>query len=199
MKKQIVVIHGGNAFENYDEYLEHLKNKELTLERFATKGWKNNLNEELGNNYQVLNPQMPNAQNARYIEWKIWFEKLIPLLDEEIIFVGHSLGGIFLAKYLSENVYPKKIKATFLVAAPFNTKNQHPLVDFIITNDLSKFAKQSSLITIYHSKDDEIVPYSNVLDYKNALPNSVLHEFEHRRHFNEENFPELVAEIKKLK
>lgn len=198
MKKQVLVIHGGNAFETYDEYLSYLKNREVTLEELGYKDWKKNLVEVLGGTYQVITPLMPNFKNARYIEWKIWFEKIVPLLSDEVVLIGHSLGGLFLAKYLSENEYPKKIKATFLVAAPFNTKDKHPIVDFVLSDDLSKFAKQGGTISIYHSKDDKTVPYSSALDYKDALPNATLYTFENRDHFRQEEFPELVEEIKRL-
>jgi uncharacterized protein len=198
MKQQVLVIHGGNAFETHEEYISYLQNAEVTLERIQFKDWKKNLSGALGEHFEVIAPQMPNAMNARYAEWKIWFEKLIPLLHDEIIFIGHSLGGIFLAKYLSENVYPKAIKATFLIAAPYNTENEHPLVDFIITKDLSLFEKQGGIISLYHSTDDFIVPYSNFIAYQNVLPNARAYSFDDKNHFLQAAFPELVVEIQKL-
>ena len=198
MKQQVVIIHGGNAFETYEEYLEDLKTTELTVERLLSKGWKANLAQELGDAFFVLAPKMPNAQNARFLEWKIWVEKLIPLLEEDVIFVGHSLGGIFLVKYLAENAYPKKIKATFLVAAPYNTPTRHSLVDFTIITHLDSFAKQAGEIYLYHSKDDMVVPFENVKRYGKDLPNAHVAVFEERGHFNEESFPELVEEVKKI-
>jgi len=161
MKQQILTIHGGSASETYEEYLEELRTREVFLDRMRGGGWKENLQKVLGEEYDVLLPKMPNATNARYAEWKIWFEKIIPLLDNEIIFIGHSLGAIFLVKYLAENNCPKKIKATMLVAPPYNTPEIHSLVDFNIETDLGKFAEQGGKIFIYHSKDDEIVPFSN--------------------------------------
>src|SRR4051812_18846652 len=113
MKQQILVIHGGDTFETYEEYIRDLKKSKLDLNQIRKVGWKQNLAKKLGKNFDVLSPKMPNALNARYKEWEIWFEKIIPLLDKNIVLVGHSLGGIFLVKYLSENSFPKKIKATF--------------------------------------------------------------------------------------
>ncbi len=69
---------------------------------------------------------MPNKTNAQFEEWKIWFEKFIPFLNDGVILVGHSLGGVFLAKYLSENKFPKKIGGVFLVSAVYE-KNQKGL------------------------------------------------------------------------
>jgi predicted alpha/beta-fold hydrolase len=47
---------------------------------------------------------MPNKLNARYHEWKIFFEGILSKLDreDEITLVGGSLGGCFLLKYFSE-------------------------------------------------------------------------------------------------
>lgn len=199
MAQQILVINGGNAFETYDEYLDYLKNKELTLEELNYKGWKDRLSENLGNGYKVFNPRMPNDKNARYAEWKIWFEKFLPLLDHDLILIGHSLGGIFLTKYLSENKIDKNILATFLVAAPFNTTGKHPLVDFVISENISGLAKQGGQIFIYHSSDDKVVPYSNCEDYKKALPNATIRVFETNGHFHQTEFPEIIDDIKSIK
>lgn len=103
-----------------------------------------------------------------------------------------------MAKYLSENEYPKKIKAVFLVAPPYNTKDIHPLVDFILSTSLNKFSKQAKEIFIYHSKDDQVVPFSNCLDYQKDLPEAYIKVFEDRQHFNQESFPEIVEDIKSL-
>jgi len=198
-KQQIVVIHGGSAFETYEEYLQDLRAREPSMERILRKDWKASLNDALGDNYLVLNPKMPNPDNAKYSEWKIWFEKLISIFDDETIMIGHSLGGIFLVKYLSENDYPKKIKATFLVAAPYNTESQHPLADFNIEKDLSGLIKQGGSIFIYHSRDDEVVPFSNCERYKKELPGATLRIFEDRQHFNQKDFPEIVEDLKLIK
>ncbi len=196
--KQIVVIHGGNAFEKYEEYIDFLQTKEVSLERLRSRDWKSTLGDELGENFDVLTPKMPNPSNARYNEWQIWFKRLVPLFDDQVIFVGHSLGGIFLAKYLSENVYPKTILATFLIAAPFNTPVNHPLVDFNLTEPFDKFADQGGKIMLFHSNDDKIVYPDNVFLYKEALHNAEVKLFEGKGHFNSPDFPELVEEIRKI-
>jgi len=198
MKQQILIIHGGDASNTYDEYLENLKSWDITLDRIRTKGWKSNLQTTLGENFDVLNPKMPNAQNARYAEWKIWFEKIIPLLGDEVILVGHSLGAIFLTKYLSENKFPKNIKALMLISPPYNTPSVHPLADFVLTMPLSKIADQVDKIILFHSKDDKVVPFTNAEHYLNDLPNIELITFKNRGHFNQEEFPEIVEKIKLL-
>jgi len=144
MTQQILVIHGGTSFDVYEDYIAYLKNKEISLEKIrSSKDWKDSLSPQLGQNFDVFTPKMPNGMNARYLEWRLWLEKIIPLLDNNIILIGHSLGGIFLAKYLSENLFSKTIKATILVAAPFdNANSEESLVDFALPKSLGKFANQ---------------------------------------------------------
>ena len=200
MKKQVVVIHGGDAFDTYQEYVSFLKrwNIDFTDYQNPRTGWKKTLGKALGTRYEVITPDMPNKINAKYAEWKIWFEKFVPHLRSGVVLVGHSLGGIFLAKYLSKNSFPKKIKATFLVAAPSNAPKRHPLADFVLKKSLAKFAVQGGSIVLYHSTDDQIVPLSNVQHYQKALPNAKVVIFKNRGHFNQKTFPELVRAIKKL-
>ncbi len=201
MKKQVVAIHGGDTFDTYEEYLLFLKTFEVDLEYFKnTKGWKDVLDQALGSEYEVIRPRMPNASNAKYSEWKIWFEKLIPLLEDGVILIGHSLGGIFLAKYLAENIFPKKIRATFLVAAPFDSSDaDYSLADFTLPASLSKLTLQGGAITLYHSSDDGVVPFGDFEKYKKVLPGAAAVAFADRQHFNQETFPELVRAIKDLK
>jgi uncharacterized protein len=198
MKHQVIVIHGGEAFDTYQEYIKSLEYYEFDLTRMQSKGWKSGLNKRLGKKFDVIQPRMPNASNARYKEWKIIFEKLIPHLGPNAIFVGHSLGAIFLVKYLSENDFPQKIQAVLLIAAPYNTKEKHPLADFNLGKSLSRFIMQAGSIYLYHSKDDKVVPISNFNAYKKLLPSAEVRLFTNKGHFNQEEFPELIKDIKSL-
>lgn len=199
MKQQVVVIHGGSAFKDRKKYLKYLATKPVDKSYFnPSKDWKRGLQQALGSKFEVLLPQMPNKTNARYEEWEIWFRRMFPFVNNNVILVGHSLGGIFLAKYLSENKFPKKIKAVVLLSAPYNTKKRHPFVDFNLNEKFSKFISQSRKIFIIHSMDDKVVDYKEALEYTNALPGAELVTFKNRGHFNQEKFPELVEKIKSL-
>jgi predicted alpha/beta hydrolase family esterase len=143
---------------------------------------------------------MPNSMNAKYKEWKIMFEKLFPFFKNNLILLGHSLGGIFLAKYLSENKFPRKIKATFLVAAPYDDKTtKDSLGDFKLPKKLDKFQKQGGKIFLYQSKDDLSVSLVDLKKYKKSLPEAEVVMFRKKGHFNQVEFPEIVKDIKRLK
>lgn len=199
MKKQLILIHGGMTFDNRKDYLTWLKNLEIDLDFYRREGWHGSLRKKLGKNFDVLLARMPNATSAKYQEWEIIFDKMAPLLEENVILIGHSLGAIFLAKYLSENQFPKKIRATFLIAPPHDDKKLHEsLADFNLPKSLAGLAEQGGRIFLYHSQDDPTVPYSHSLKYKKSLPKAVLKTFKNRGHFNQPEFPELVREIKGL-
>jgi hypothetical protein len=193
MQKQIVVIGGGDTFKTYKEYISYLKNIKLDFKKLKIKRWKETLDEKLGDNFEVLNMKMPNSANAKYNEWKIMFKKSLPFLKNSVILLGHSLGGIFLAKYLSENKFPRRIKATFLVSAPYYT-----LGDFKLPKKLDKFQKQGGKIFLYHSKNDPVVPFVDLGKYGKALPEAKISVFKNRKHFDQTKFPELVRDIKNL-
>ncbi len=198
MKKQVVVIHGGDTFETYEEYLNFLRGYEIDIERYKSdkRDWKPWLRQRLGSDYEVILPIMPNKTNARFDEWKIWFEKFIPFLHDNVLLIGHSLGGTFLAKYLSENQFKKKIKAVFLVGAVYGRDSEgYSLVSFTLPTNLNL---QTETIYLYHSKDDSVVPFSALEQYKKALPNAQIRIFEDRGHFNQEEFPELAQDILNL-
>ena len=198
MKKQIIIIHGGDTFDTYKQYISFLKSFKIDFEKMINKGWKDNIEKGLGKGFEVVLPKMPNAFNAKYLEWKIWFEKIIPFFENKVVLIGHSLGGIFLAKYLSENKFPKEILATFLVAAPYNNKDSdYSLADFTLKKDLGLLQSQSGKLFVYQSQDDDVVPFVDFEKYKKALPNANFRKFNNRGHFNQKNFPEIIQEIQK--
>lgn len=199
MKQQVLVIHGGDTFGTREEYIKFLREHELDFERLTRAGWKENLRPDLGEDYELILPQMPNKTNGTYEEWGIMFEKLIPFLRDNLVLAGHSMGGSFLAKYLSENELKPRVKATFLIAAPFGDNlPEYELYSFSLPKNLDGFARQAGKVYIFHSSDDPVVPLHDSSDYENAVPNSELKVFTDRGHFSQEHLPELVEAIKKL-
>ena len=200
-KQQIIFIHGGESFNSYEQYISFIKKVPLYDLDNSTKSlsWYKHLYDFLPDSeYEIFSLKMPSKENAKYNEWKIWFERHIPYLKEDLILIGHSLGGIFCAKYLSENNLNIKINQLHLVAPPYNDENEiEQLDDFKITEFPKDFFKINiDEIHIYHSTDDTVVPISESETYHAALPGSQLHIFNDRFHFLDETFPELFENIK---
>ncbi len=205
MKKQILYIHGGEAFSNYDNYLEHLRTIPIDdplNEAPPRKKWKMWLKEKLQDTHEMYMPSMPSPGNAKYNEWKIWFERYFEFLREDVILIGHSQGGYFLAKYLSENTMPAKVKAVYLLAAPFCREDSggEDGGDFEFEpNNLHKLEEQCEKVFIYHSKDDFVVPYEHGLKFKEKLPEAVFVTFNDKNHFLDEELPEILDSIHELR
>ena len=196
---QVVVIHGGDSFNTYEEYLSYLKNKIIQSPDYfkGRRDWKTTLQDTLGEAYEVFFPMMPNKRNARYIEWKIWFEKLVPFLTDNVVLIGHSLGASFLVRYLAEKRFPKRIGAVFLVSAAYEDfEDQNRSKEFAAPKTLELFQNQVDKIFLYQSKDDPVIPFSELAKYQAALPNATARVFTDRGHFNQDTFPELIADIK---
>lgn len=197
-KTQVLLIHGGMTFKNRQDYLRFLKTREVSLgKRISWSG--DYLDKKLGKDFEITRPRMPLQDNAKYEEWKIHFERYVPKLQDNCILVGSSLGGIFLAKYLSENKFPKKILSTFLVCPPFdNTVKGEDLVGgFKLKSDLSLIERNSKNFHLLFSADDNVVPVSHAKKYEKKLKDADIVIYPSKSgHFQISEFPEIVKMIK---
>ncbi|PIR85243.1 hypothetical protein COU15_01735 [Candidatus Kaiserbacteria bacterium CG10_big_fil_rev_8_21_14_0_10_45_20] len=202
-KQQVIVVHGGGSYAGIprETLVEELKNKEIDLERLRRKeDWKAELRFTLGDAYDVLYPTMPNRDLPLYAEWEALFDRVLDVVDTNIILVGHSLGGMFLMKYFSEHTVQKKVKGLFSVSAPYNGEGDRwrfEKSNFIVGDDLSNIQRADSVF-LYHSHDDRVVPFSELEKYKEKLPDAVVRELDGRGHFNTKEFPEIVEDIRGL-
>ena len=193
--KQVLIIHGGNSFSHYKDYLEYLKNSAIHYDRIKPqKSWKTWTAEQM-HDTDVLLPTFPNGSNAVYDEWKIYFEKLIPFLEDDVQLVGHSLGAMFLAKYLSENPLVKPVKRIVLIAGGYDDDSNEDLGSFKVTSakNINFSAREVYLL---HSKDDPVVSFSELAKFQADLPSAIVHIFSNYGHFNTETFPELLEILK---
>jgi len=193
--KQVIIIHGGNSFNSYESYIEDLANQEIDFERLRPqKKWKTDLPQQMPD-ADVLLPTFPNRDNAVYNEWKIYFEKLVPFFGDDVRLVGHSLGAMFLAIYLNENKLPKTVRQLILIAGGYNDESIEDYGSFKVETARGA-SKNAEKIHLFHSKDDPVVPFTELAKYQADLPNAVSHVFEDRGHFNSETFPELLELLK---
>lgn len=201
MSLQLLYIHGGQSFSNYAAFLEQLRTCEIR-DPLGEKPvrWSEKLRDELGEEWDVYMPSMPNKQNAKYEEWKIWFERYCEFLSDGAYLIGWSQGGFFLTKYLIENPAPVAIARLYLIAAPFEADDfgGEDGGDFAFdTSRVGELAEKVSNITVVHSTDDPVVPVTHAQKYAASLPTAEFVQFQDRNHFLQESFPELIAHIKK--
>ncbi|MBT4596369.1 MAG: hypothetical protein HOC95_00185 [Candidatus Diapherotrites archaeon] len=195
---QVFLVHGGMTFRNKKEYIHYLKTRNISIEKKIS--WHDlYLEKNLGKNFEIIKPRMPLQDNSKYSDWKIYFERHFPFLKDDLILIGGSLGGIFLAKYLSENKFPKKILSAFLVCPPFdNTVIGEELVGgFKLKSNLSLLEKNCKNLYLMFSKDDETVPVSHAEKYAKKLEKAKVIIYENKNgHFKVPTFPEIIKLIK---
>ncbi len=194
--KQIWFIHGGHTFNSYGRYMNSLKSLELDYNRFKLpqKKWRDWLAEQMPD-ADVLLPAMPNGHNAKFDEWKIYFEKLIPLFSDDVVLIGHSLGAMFLSKYLNANPLPEKVKKIILVSGAYDDETIEDCGSFKTTS-AKNLIKSSDDIHLFHSQDDPAVPFSELAKFQADLPNAKSHIFTDRGHFLDPEFPEMLELLK---
>ena len=186
------------TFKNRKDYLKYLKEREVSIEE--KKRWHGEyLKSQLGRNFEIIKPGMPLAEDAKYEDWKIHFERHFPFMRDGIILVGMSLGGIFLAKYLSEHKFPQKIMSTYLICPPFDdTIPGEDLVGgFKLKSDLSLLENNSGNLHLMFSEDDDVVPITHAEKYRKKLSGAKIIIYKSKNgHFQIAKFPEIIRMIK---
>ncbi len=203
MKPFLIYINGGTTFRKRKDYLDYLKNKEITLKEF--KNWSGEyLEENLSIYFQIIRIKMPCKERSNYKEWKIIFEKYLELLKKEkrpVVFLGYSLGAMFLVKYFSENKVGLKILSIHLIAPSFDEKNSIEELSggFKLRKNLSLLTQQIKNLYFYFSEDDLIVPLYHKERYQEKFPQAKFFVFKDKNgHFRVEKLSELIRNLTKI-
>ncbi|HWQ60408.1 MAG TPA: alpha/beta hydrolase [Candidatus Fimivivens sp.] len=198
-KKQIVFIHGGDVFADRHEVVDYLREvwqlRDPLWSLEPKPYWRDAIARRFFERADIFMPEMPNKLDARYTEWEAWFDRHVPLFRDDLILIGSSLGGIFLAKYLATRTLPVSVRLLALVAAPFDDESRESLGDFRLPRNLDGISRQAEQILLFHSKDDPVVPFTEVEKYARALSGAEAVMLDGRGHFMTEDFPELSDRI----
>lgn len=139
-------------------------------------------------------PEMPDAHEPDYGKWKKEFERFY--IDKNTILVGHSCGGGFLLRWLSENnINPAKL----LLVAPWidpEKEKTTDFFDFVIDKNLLKRTR----IELFMSHDDANDIISSIKIIRDNLPDISIEKFNSKGHFTFNDmktveFPELLSAI----
>lgn len=137
-------------------------------------------------------PEMPDAYKPDYEKWKNEFEKFD--IDENTVLIGHSCGGGFLVRWLTEN----KIKINKLVlVAPWVDPDREKTTDFFNFSIDSGLKERAGEIHIFVSENDENNVLKSVEFISKTLSNAKIHKFMDKGHFTYSEmktveFPELL-------
>lgn len=140
-------------------------------------------------------PEMPDAYLPNYNKWAKKFE--IFDINEETILVGHSCGGGFLLRWLTEN----KVKVgNVVLVAPWLDPERSKTVSFFKFKIDPNVIMRSSKLKVFVSSDDEDDVLVSVKQIQEAIPNIFVRRFQGLGHFTEgemrrKDFPEILEEL----
>ncbi|HTE28204.1 alpha/beta hydrolase [Flavitalea sp.] len=154
------------------------------------------IKDNLSTDYQIIAPIMPHPEDPDYKSWKLFLKEIFKIMDDDMILIGHSLGGSVLLKFLSEEKPPQRIKSLYLVAVPFWGLEDWEVDEFQLTEDFAENLPPIPSINIYHSKDDEIVSPHHAERYAAELPGAVYHELNGYGHVYWKGLPGLITHIR---
>lgn len=182
--KTAIIIHG---MPSKDEYLARGST--------ATQGhWFPWLKGELERNgFEVFMPEMPEPYAPDYEKWAHEFEKLP--LDSDTILVGHSCGGGFLVRWLSENKF--RVGKVVLVAPWIDPTHAWAPKMFNELKIDEGVAGRSASMTEFISLDDNKEELDTLEILKSTIKGLQVKEFTDKGHFTfgdmkTHEFPELL-------
>lgn len=184
MRQQVLFIQGGGsgAHEKDGQLVAHLRSA-------------------LGAAHEVRYPKVPKESDLEYERWREQIRKELVAVKGNVILIGHSLGGSFLLKYLSEEKVETTIAGLFLIATPFwggDGWRYEGYESVALPEGLALKLPKGMPIFLYHSRDDEIVPFPHLALYAEKLPQATMRSFDARGHQLNNDLSEIAADIKSL-
>ena len=137
-------------------------------------------------------PEIPEAYNPQYDLWKREFERFP--INEETTLVGHSCGGGFLVRWLTEN----KVKVGKVVlVAPWLDPDHSKTTDFFEFKIDSETIDRVKELHVLISDDDDADIHKSVEQIVEVLSKTQIHKFRDKGHFTfgqmkTDKFPELL-------
>jgi uncharacterized protein len=158
---------------------------------FATR-----LSEELGPRHELLFPKMPTPDDPHYAPWSERLGQLLAESDEPAVVVGHSLGGSVVLKHLAETAGHEPIAGLVLVATPFWGREEEWELEWALPEGWPVAETALPLTFLFHSRDDEEIPFAHLNRYAKLLPAASVHPLEGNGHlFDRGDLSEILDAI----
>jgi len=160
MKNDVIFLQGGGSGA-YSEDMELVSS----------------LQEKLGSKYNVSYPSVYNEDYPQYESWKQAIESASHASPGKLIYVAHSLGAYFLIKYLTEEKISRELAAICMIAPPYPGGDKNWIFDgFSLLENFGDKLPKDCTIFIYHSSDDDVVPFAHMNMYAHQIPRAITRE-----------------------
>lgn len=158
------------------------------------EGWFPWLKKELeAKDFQVIIPQLPDAENPKIQNWVPTLAAAIGVSDEDTYFVGHSMGCQTIARYLEKLDNSVRVGGVVYVAGFFDSLTLTGDEEEGVWNawkdipvDLSRVRARAPRSVAIFSDDDPYVPMVNQEDFRNELGSEIIVQHA-MKHFSEDS------------
>jgi predicted alpha/beta hydrolase family esterase len=183
MKANLLIVHGAG----------------VRSFRIMSEKWVPYIKKQLGPEYHVVCPEMPNPQFPQYALWREKIKSTIAKLKGPLILVGHSLGGTLLLKYISEEKIQNQILGLYFIASPYFSEDKGwNYQDFFIHKSPNELLGEFPLYS-YHSTDDAVVPVSHQGFFAKRFPQTIVRTLSgHGHEYNMSEFKEIIQDIRQI-
>jgi predicted alpha/beta hydrolase family esterase len=157
------------------------------------------LREELGPEFEVLFPVMPGTEDEPHYEpWRDRLSAEFDALEGRVIVFGHSLGGSVALKYSAEVGFDEKVAGLVTAAAPYwGTSGWEE--EWALPEGWPAEGPRLPRTVLFHSRDDEEIPFSSLERYAERLPEARTHALEGNGHLYERgDLSEIIAAIRSV-
>jgi predicted alpha/beta hydrolase family esterase len=137
---------------------------------------------ELGRDYEIRYPLVPNEADPTYADWRTALEKEFDRLDEDAIVIGHSLGGAILIRALAECRLKSALTAVILIAAPFVGEGGWKSENTELRQDIAARLPVGVPVLLFHGTKDEVAPVEHVDLYAETIPRALVRRLNGRDH-----------------
>jgi predicted alpha/beta hydrolase family esterase len=152
----------------------------------------------LGPAYDVRYPKMVNEESPEYTDWQHQIASELAGLDDEVMLVGHSVGGSVLLKYLSDEQVEKPIAGLFVIAAPYWGADEFWKWEEVrLPHNVATKLASIPRIFFYHSWDDEVVPFSHLALYAAIFPRATIRAVDRRGHQFGNDLADVAGDIQR--
>ncbi len=188
--KNAIIVHGMPSKEEY------YSDKYPSASNFQWLPW---LQKQLIiRDIKADTPEMPLAYSPNYSVWKREFERFD--ITPETILVGHSCGGGFLVRWLSE--HPEVKVGKVVLVAPWLDPTRTETTDFFDFVIDANFVARTGGTIIFHSDNDDVDINESVALLMQEVSGIELRTFSGYGHFVSdtlriEGFGELLEEVLK--
>jgi uncharacterized protein len=154
------------------------------------------LRDALGPSAEVRYPRMPLEDSAQFADWTARIAAALPPRGDDVVLVGHSVGGSVLLKCLCEGPVEASVTGLFVLATPFwGADGFWQWEEAQLPDDAAEKLAAVPRIVLYHSRDDDVVPFSHTALYAARLPQAVIRPVDSGGHQFENGLADVARDI----